>query len=134
MIGSSGASLVTGAMISAPRTGCAFMIMRSSLVSFSCLSRTLSGTPILPTSCSRPPHSRASSSLALTCMTRPMSTAIVLTRWLCMAVYGSRLSTACARAPIVCVNMSRISRSRWDAIRVVYSGRTNRRVIHHSTA
>ena len=41
MIGSSGASLATGAMISAPSTGCAFMIIRSSLVSRSCLSRTV---------------------------------------------------------------------------------------------
>ena len=86
MIGSSGASLVTGAMICAPRTGCEFMIIRSSRVSRSGFSRTSSGTPILPTSWSRPPHSRASSSASLTRITRPMSTAISLTRWLCRAV------------------------------------------------
>ena len=107
-----GASLVTGAMICAPSTGCAFMIIRSSLFSRSCLSRTRSGTPILPTSWSRPPHSRASSSPSLTCITRPMSTAISLTRWLCFAVNGSRLSTASASAPIVWVNISRISMKR----------------------
>src|SRR2546425_1267026 len=57
MIGSSGASLVTGAMISAPRTGWAFIFIRSSRVRRSCLSRMLSGTPILPTSWRSPPHS-----------------------------------------------------------------------------
>ena len=112
MIGSSGASLVTGAMICAPRTGCEFIIIRSSLVSRSGLRRTASGTPILPTSWSSPPHSSASSSESLTRMTRPMSTEISLTRTLCFDVYGSRLSTASAKAPIVCVNMSRISTKR----------------------
>ena len=77
----------------------------------------------MPTSWSRPPHSSASSSGSLTRMTLPMSTAISLTLWLCRAVYGSRLSTAAASAPIVCVNMSRISTNRCDAIRVVYSGK-----------
>ena len=123
MIGSSGASLVTGAMICAPRTGCEFMIIRSSRFSRSCFRRTASGTPILPTSWSRPPHSRASSSASLTRMTRPMSIAISLTRWLCRAVYGSRLSTASAKAPIVWVNISRISTDRCDACRVVYRGK-----------
>ena len=55
-------------------------------------------------------------------MTRPMSTAISLTRWLCRAVYGSRLSTASASAPIVCVNISRISTNRCEAM----SGRVER--------
>ena len=119
MIGSSGASFVTGAMICAPSTGCAFMIIRSSRFRRSCFSRTSSGTPILPTSWSRPPHSSASSSASLTRITRPMSTAISLTRWLCLAVYGSRLSTASASAPIVWVNISRISTNRCDASRVV---------------
>ena len=49
-------------MISAPRTGWTFIDGRSSRVSRSCLSSTESGTPILPMSCRRPPHSRASSS------------------------------------------------------------------------
>ena len=61
-----------------------------------------------------------------------MSTAICLTRWLCRAVNGSRLSTASASAPIVWVNMSRISTKRFAAIRVVYSGRANSSVAHHS--
>ncbi len=133
MIGSSGANFVTGAMISAPRTGCAFMIIRSSRLRRSCLSRTLSGTPILPTSWSRPPHSSASTSASLTCMTCPMSTAISLTRTLCIAVNGSRLSTASASAPIVWVNISRISTKRRYAIRVEYSGMANRAVAHHCT-
>ena len=112
MIGSSGASLVTGAMMSAPRTGWAFIVIRSSFVNFSGLRRMASGTPILPTSCSRPPHSSASSSESLTRMTRPMSMEISLTRMLCFDVIGSRLSTALASAPIVCVNISRISTKR----------------------
>ena len=64
-------------------------------------------------------------------ITRPMSTAISLTRWLCRAVNGSRLSTASASAPIVWVNISRISTNRCDAIRVVYSGNANSSVAHH---
>jgi hypothetical protein len=53
MIGSPG-DFVTGAMIWAPSTGWAFIVIRSSRVSRSFFSRTLSGTPILPTSW-RPP-------------------------------------------------------------------------------
>ena len=68
----------------------------------------------------------------MTRITRPISTAISLTFWLCRAVNGSRLSTASANAPIVCVNMSRISTNRCDAIRVVYSGKANSRVAHHT--
>ena len=41
MIGSSGASFVTGAMIWAPSTGCAFMIIRSSRVSRSVLQQDI---------------------------------------------------------------------------------------------
>ena len=67
------------------------MIIRSSRVSRSAFFRTSSGTPILPTSWSRPPHSRASSSASETRITRPMSTAISLTRWLCRAVNGIAL-------------------------------------------
>ena len=66
-------------------------------------------------------------------MTRPMSTAISLTRWLWLAVNGSRLSTASASAPIVWVNISRISTKRWYASRVVYSGTANSSVAHHWT-
>ena len=119
MIGSSGASLVTGEMIWAPRTGWLFISVRSSLVRRSGLSRTWSGTPILPTSWSRPPHSSASISASLQRITRPMSLAIFITRRLCLLVVGSRLSTASASAPIVWVNISRISTNRWCATRVV---------------
>ena len=65
MIGNSGASLLTGAMICAPRTGCEFILIRSSRFSRSCFNKTLSGTPIFPTSCNKPPHSNASSSTVL---------------------------------------------------------------------
>ena len=95
------------------------MIIRSSRVRRSGLSRTASGTPILPTSWSRPPHSSASSSGELTRISRPMSTPISFTLWLCLLVNGSRLSTASASAPMVCVNISRISTNRWYARRVV---------------
>ena len=132
MIGSSRESRVTGAMICAPSTGWAFMIIRSSRLSRSCLSRTLSGTPILPTSWSRPPHSRASSSESVRCIARPMSPPISLTRQECLLVYGSRLSTAPASAVMVWVNISRISMKLWYASRVVYSGRANSRLAHHA--
>ena len=82
MIGSSGASFVTGAMMFAPITGWAFMIARSSLVRRSGLLSTLSGTPIFPMSWSSPPHSRASSSFSDSRITRPMSTEICCTRML----------------------------------------------------
>ena len=86
MIGTSRDSRVTGKMISAPSTGCEFMIGRSSLVRRSAFCRTWSGTPILPTSWSRPPHSRASRSLSPRRITRPMSTEMSLTRHECSAV------------------------------------------------
>ncbi len=118
-------------MISAPRTGCAFIFVRSSLVSLSCLSRISSRTPILPMSWSRPPHSRASMSLEVHFITRPMSLEICMTRWEWFAVNGSRLSTALARLWMVWVNISRISREAWLAIRVMYIGTANSTVVHH---
>ena len=48
-----------------------------------------------------------------------------------LAVNGSRLSTASASAPMVWVNMRRISTNRWYPIRVMYSGTANKSVAHH---
>ena len=62
-----------------------------------------------------------------------MSEAISLTRWLCLAVKGSRLSTASASAPIVWVNISRISTRRSLASLIEYSGRAYRAVVHQPT-
>ena len=109
MIGSSGASLLTGAMICAPSTGWEFMVARSSRVRCSFFSSTASGTPILPMSWSRPPHSSASRSWSLTFIARPMSMAISWTRRLWPLVNVSRLSTASARLLTVWVNISRTS-------------------------
>ena len=99
MIGSSGASFVTGAMICAPSTGCEFMIVRSSLLRRSAFLSTLSGTPILPTSWSRPPHSRASSSASPTRMTRPISTEISFTRTECFEVIRIALVDGLRQGP-----------------------------------
>ena len=64
------------------------------LVSAPCLSRIASGMPILPMSCSRPPHSSASSSASEQPSSSPRSLAISWTRSLWPAVNGSLASTA----------------------------------------
>ena len=56
-----------------------FIWMRSSLLRRSGFSRTASDTPILPMSCSSPPHSRASISASEQRICRPMVTAISCT-------------------------------------------------------
>ena len=93
-----------------PAPGASSSIIRSSLLSRSCLSSTASGTPILPTSWSRPPHSRASRSASPSRITRPMSPAISLTRHECLPVNGIALVHRRPRARVmVWVNISRIS-------------------------
>ena len=67
-------------------------------------------------------------------MTRPMSMAISLTRWLCLRRERVALVDGLGQRPIVWVNISRISTKRWYASRVEYSGTANRAVAHHCTA
>ena len=65
--------------------------------------------PILPTSWSSPAHLIVSISSSGSRITRHMASAMWLTRFEWLRVYGSRASTAFDRAPIVCSNSSRVS-------------------------
>ena len=131
MIGSSGASLVTGAMICAPEDRMRvhdhpllpgqLLLLQQDVVGDADLADVVEQAAPLE-------RLQLAALTRIPARCRPRSS---LTRWLCSAVNGSRLSTASASAPIVCVNMSRISTKRWDATRVVYSGRANSRVVHH---
>ena len=77
------------------------MISHSSGVSGPGFFRMLSGTPILPMSCSSAPRRTWTSSSALIPSSRPMRTVISVTRSVCCSVTWSRRSSARAQPPSV---------------------------------
>ena len=113
MTGSSGASRLTGPMICAPehRVG----VHRDPLLAgqLALLQEDVVGHADLADVVQEPaPLQGFQLRRADTRICRPMSTLIIRTCCVCLLVNGSRLSTASASAPIVCVNISRISTKR----------------------